>query len=115
MNQVLGDCPQGMPTIPTWKLGESKAALLVVSILLFGVFSCATPPAPVVNVAAPPCDCACEFKASVPQIGRGCHVQGDLLVCPLVRRTLEIEPAYPSEDPRCRKEADGTTVCSIVE
>lgn len=78
---------------------------------------CQTPPAPVVHVQAPPCDCACSssFKASVPQIGKGCHVQGDVLVCPLVRRTLEIEPAYPSEDPRCTRQADGTTVCEIVE
>ena len=71
--------------------------------------------APQVNVATPPCDCTCLFRASTPEIGKGCWVNGDVLVCPLVRRTLDIEPAYPSEDPRCEKLADGTMRCEIVE
>lgn len=72
-------------------------------------------PAPVVNVEAPPCKCECSYKASAPEIGRGCHVQGDVLVCPLVRRTLEIEPAVPSEDPRCYPMPDGKTRCEVQE
>ena len=72
-------------------------------------------PAPIVNVEAPPCECACEFKATTPEIGRGCFVQGDTLVCPLVRRTLELEPAYPTEDPRCTRQEDGTLRCEVVQ
>ena len=79
------------------------------------VVACQSPPPPVVNVQAPPCDCACNFKATTPQIGKGCHVQGDVLICPLVRRTLDIEPAYPSEDPRCERLPDGTMACEIVD
>ena len=69
--------------------------------------------APQVHVQAPPCDCACEFRASAPQIGKGCYVNDDVLVCPLVRRTLDIEPAYPSVDPRCEKLEDGTMRCEV--
>lgn len=83
-------------------------------LLLAGVLGCAQP-APIVNVEAPPCECACEFKATTPEIGRGCFVQGDTLVCPLVRRTLELEPAYPAEDPRCTKMEDGSIRCEVVQ
>ena len=68
---------------------------------------------PVVNVEAPPCECACSFRAVTPEIGRGCWVQGDTLVCPLAKRTLEIEPAFPSEDPRCERQEDGTLKCQV--
>jgi len=70
---------------------------------------------PVVNVAAPPCRCACEsaFSATTPQIGKGCYVDGDRLICPLVRRDVDLEPAYPSEDPRCEKQEDGTIRCTV--
>jgi hypothetical protein len=68
---------------------------------------------PVVNVQAPPCECACDFKATAPQVGKGCWVSGDLMVCPLVRRDLEIEPAYPSEDPRCERLPNGELQCAI--
>lgn len=76
--------------------------------------ACQTAP-PVVNVAAPPCRCACEsaFRASTPQIGKGCYVDGDRLICPLVRRDVDLEPAYPSEDPRCEKQEDGTIRCTV--
>jgi hypothetical protein len=70
---------------------------------------------PLIKVDSPPCRCECAFQATAPEIGRGCHVQGDVLVCPLVRRTLEIEPAVPSEDPRCTAQPDGTTRCEVVE
>jgi hypothetical protein len=40
-------------------------------------------------------------------------VSGDHLVCPLVRRTLDIQPAYPSEDPRCEVQEDGTIRCEV--
>ena len=89
-----------------------RSPLLAVAALLV---ACQSPPPPVVNVQAPPCDCACNFKATTPQIGKGCHVQGDVLICPLVRRTLDIEPAYPSEDPRCERQPDGTMACEIVD
>ena len=83
---------------------------------MFFFLGCQTPsPAPQISVSTPPCDCSCSFEASAPQIGKGCHVQGDVLICPLVRRTLDIEPAYPSEDPRCTTQSDGSLVCSIVE
>jgi hypothetical protein len=90
--------------------------MLPLFLLLLIVFACESPPPPVVNVEAPPCDCACDcsFKASTPQVGKGCWVQGDVLVCPLVRRELEIEPAYPSEDPRCEKQPDGTLRCKVI-
>jgi hypothetical protein len=71
------------------------------------------PPPPVVNVEAPPCECACSFEAKAPEVGKGCWVSGDHLVCPLVRRTLEIEPAYPAEDPRCEPQEDGTIRCEV--
>ncbi|MDJ0788329.1 MAG: hypothetical protein QNK05_16095 [Myxococcota bacterium] len=74
--------------------------------------ACETPP-PVVNVEAPPCDCQCSFQATAPQVGKGCWVSGDKLVCPLVRRTLELEPAYPSEDPRCERQEDGSLRCEV--
>ncbi len=73
---------------------------------------CTTPP-PVVNIEAPPCECDCAFRATTPEIGRGCWVQGDVLVCPLVLKTIDIEPAYPEEDPRCEKQADGTLRCEV--
>lgn len=79
------------------------------------VMGCQTPPPPVVNVQAPPCECACDFKATAPQIGRGCWVKDDVLVCPLVVRQLDIEPAYPSEDPRCEEQLDGTLRCEVME
>jgi hypothetical protein len=85
---------------------------LLLACALFAA-ACATP-APVVNVEAPPCECACEFRATAPQIGKGCVVDGDRLICPLVRRTLDIEPAYPAEDPRCEKQPDGTLRCEIT-
>lgn len=83
----------------------------------FGVatlLACQSAP-PVVNVAAPPCRCACEsaFRATTPQIGKGCYVDGDRLICPLVRRDVDLEPAYPSEDPRCEKQEDGTIRCTV--
>ncbi|NNL85659.1 MAG: hypothetical protein HKP27_08410 [Myxococcales bacterium] len=87
---------------------------LALSLVAAALAACQTP-APVVNVQAPPCDCACNFKATTPQIGKGCHVQGDVLICPLVRRTLDIEPAYPTEDPRCERQADGTMACEIID
>ena len=37
----------------------------------------------------------------------------DMLVCPLVRRDLEIEPAYPSEDPRCERLENGSLRCEV--
>jgi len=64
-------------------------------------------------VQAPPCQCDCAFKASAPQIGKGCWVKGDVLICPLVRRDLDIEPAYPSEDPRCKKLPSGDLECAL--
>jgi hypothetical protein len=82
------------------------------SLLLLALPGCWTPQ---VNVDAPPCDCSCLFRASTPEIGKGCWVNGDVLVCPLVRRTLDIEPAYPSEDPRCEKLPDGSTRCEISQ
>ena len=72
---------------------------------------CAKPP--VVNVPAQPCECACRFEATAPQIGKGCWVQNDVLICPLVKRTLDIEPAYPGADPRCTKQSDGSVRCEI--
>ena len=89
------------------------ARLALFGTLALAIAACETPP-PVVNVQAPPCECACDFKASTPQIGEGCWVQGDVLVCPLVRRTLEIEPAYPAADPRCQRQEDGTLRCQIM-
>ena len=80
--------------------------------LLLVLVACQAPP---VHVHAPPCDCSCLFRASAPEVGKGCWVNGDVLVCPLVRRTLDIEPAYPSEDPRCEKLPDGTMRCEIVQ
>jgi len=73
--------------------------------------------APNVTVQAPPCQCDCSstFKARVPEIGAGCWVQDDVLVCPLVHRNLEIEPAYPGEDPRCEKLPDGSLRCQVRE
>jgi hypothetical protein len=71
--------------------------------------------APVVNVAAQPCECACSYRAVAPQIGKGCWVQNDVLVCPLVKRTLEIEPAYPEADPRCEKQEDGSLRCEVEQ
>ena len=79
------------------------AAALLVATLLAGC----------ITVEAPPCKCDCAFKASAPQVGKGCWVNGDLLVCPLVRRDLDIEPAYPSEDPRCKKLPSGEIQCEI--
>jgi len=86
---------------------------LVAAVLVFA-FGCQRPP-PVVNVEAPPCDCACSFRATAPEIGKGCWVQNDVLVCPLVKRTLEIEPAYPDADPRCERLEDGTLRCEVEQ
>jgi hypothetical protein len=85
-----------------------RAWVLVVAVVCVG---CAKPP--VVNVPAQPCECACNFKATTPQVGKGCWVQNDVLICPLVKRTLEIEPAYPNADPRCEKQPDGTLRCEV--
>ncbi len=94
-------------------MGKS-ASLVALLILILGpaTLACQQAP-PVVNVQAPPCECGCAFKATAPQVGKGCWVNGDLLVCPLVRRDLEIEPAYPSEDPRCERLEDGSLRCAI--
>jgi hypothetical protein len=81
-------------------------------ILALAALACQQAP-PVVHVQAPPCECACAFKATAPQVGKGCWVSGDMMVCPLVRRDLEIEPAYPSEDPRCERLANGELRCAI--
>ncbi len=84
-------------------------------VLVFGLLAlgtaCAEPP--VVNVPAQPCECACSFEARAPQVGKGCWVQNDVLICPLVKRTLDIEPAYPDADPRCEKQPDGTLRCEV--
>ena len=88
--------------------------ILVLGVLAWTAMGCAYPP-PVVNVESPPCECTCHFKATSPEIGRGCWVQNDVLICPLVRRTLDIEPAYPSEDPRCTKQPDGTLRCEVAD
>jgi hypothetical protein len=91
---------------------RASAPLSVLASVAVLLVACETPP-PVVNVEAPPCECACRFKASAPQIGKGCWVNGDVLVCPLVRRTLDIEPAYPAEDPRCETLESGEIRCEI--
>jgi hypothetical protein len=83
--------------------------LLLAALVAVG---CQTKP-PVVNVPAQPCECACSYRAVAPQIGKGCWVQNDVLVCPLVKRTLDIEPAYPEADPRCEKQEDGTLRCEV--
>ena len=93
---------------------RNRAQLAAPTLLILALNSLACQQAPpVVNVQAPPCECACAFKASAPQVGKGCWVSGDLMVCPLVRRDLEIEPAHPSEDPRCERLADGDLRCAI--
>ena len=93
---------------------RSRAQLIASTLLILASVTLACQHAPpVVNVQAPPCECACAFKATAPQVGKGCWVSGDLLVCPLVRRDLEIEPAYPSEDPRCERLANGKLRCAI--
>ncbi|MBW2236380.1 MAG: hypothetical protein JRF70_06795 [Deltaproteobacteria bacterium] len=84
-------------------------SLVVAAGLALG---CSRPP-PVVNVPAQPCECNCAFRAVAPQVGKGCWVQNDVLICPLVKRTLEIEPAYPDADPRCEKQEDGTLRCEV--
>ncbi len=89
-----------------------RAATLALALGASAGLGCTTPP-PVVHVQATPCECACEFRASAPQVGEGCWVSGDRLVCPLVRRTLEIEPAYPAADPRCERQPDGTLRCEV--
>ena len=61
----------------------------------------------------PRCQCDCAFRATTPQVGKGCWVEGDKLICPLVRRSLNLEPAYPSEDPRCEQQEDGTIRCAV--
>lgn len=95
---------------PLFWVARTPAPVLLAAALLL---ACKTPPPPVVNVEAPPCECACRFKASVPQVGKGCWVNGDVLVCPLVRRDLDIEPAYPSEDPRCETLPSGEIRCEV--
>ena len=84
---------------------------LVAGAALFAM-ACETP-TPVVNVSTPPCNCDCRYAASAPQIGKGCWVEGDRLICPLVRRSLQVEPAYPSEDPRCERLEDGSLRCRV--
>ena len=86
-----------------------------IALLALAAAGCQTapPPPPVVNVEAPPCTCDCTFRATAPEIGKGCWVSGDHLVCPLVRRSLEIEPAYPTEDPRCEVQEDGRLRCEV--
>ncbi len=93
-------------TIRTLTLGLAAA---------FFALACQTP-APVVHVQAPPatpCNCDCAYRATAPQIGKGCWVEGDRLICPLVRRSLEVEPAYPSDDPRCERLPDGSLRCAV--
>ena len=87
----------------------SAMMALAIAWLLAG---CETP-TPVVNVQAPPCKCDCTYAATAPQIGKGCWVEGDRLICPLVRRSLDVEPAYPSDDPRCERQADGSLRCTV--
>lgn len=89
----------------------TRPALLLAALAACAL-ACQSPP-PVVNVQAPPCDCACSFRAVAPEIGKGCWVKDDVLVCPLVKRTLEIEPAYPEDDPRCKRLEDGTLRCEV--
>lgn len=88
-------------------------AVLGLAALGMGCQTPPPPPRPVVNVQAPPCNCECAYTATAPQIGKGCWVEGDRLICPLVRRSIEVEPAYPSEDPRCVRQPDGTTRCTV--
>ena len=100
---------------------------VALGVAFLGLGGCAQPPvvqveptpitveAPTVTVPTCQCDCSSAFRARVPQIGAGCWVQDDVLVCPLVSRNLEIEPAYPSEDPRCEKLADGSLRCRVQE
>lgn len=100
---------------------------VAVTVALLGLAGCAQPPviqveptpvtvaAPEVTVPTCQCDCSSAFQARVPQIGSGCWVQDDVLVCPLVSRNLEIEPAYPAADPRCEKLPDGSLRCEVQE
>jgi hypothetical protein len=93
---------------------QDRAPLVASAILILVAVTLACQQAPpVVNVQAPPCKCACDFKATAPQVGKGCWVSGDMMVCPLVRRDLEIQPAYPSEDPRCQRLPSGDLQCAI--
>lgn len=91
---------------------RSPFVAAAIVILVAATLACQQAP-PIVNVQAPPCECACDFKATAPQVGKGCWVSGDMMVCPLVRRDLEIEPAYPSEDPRCQRLPSGELQCAI--
>lgn len=100
--------------IQGWFRSAPSLGRAIGGILPAALLACQTPPPPVVNVEAPPCECACSFKAETPEIGKGCWVSGEHLVCPLVRRTLEIEPAFPSEDPRCEEQPDGTIRCEVL-
>ncbi len=84
---------------------RSRALAALATLLGAAALACQSPP--------PVCQCDCSFKATAPQVGKGCWVEGDKLICPLVRRSLEIEPAYPSEDPRCVTREDGTIECAI--
>jgi len=104
-----------------------NVALAASAALLLGLAACVQPPvvrvdptpvtvaAPQVTVPTCRCDCSSAFKARVPQIGSGCWVQDDVLVCPLVHRQLEVQPAYPAEDPRCEKLPDGSLRCEVHE
>jgi hypothetical protein len=93
---------------------EMRRHALGLALAAFGVAACQSKP-PVVNVPAQPCECACSYRAVAPQIGKGCWVQNDVLVCPLVKRTLDIEPAYPESDPRCEKQEDGSLRCEVEQ
>ncbi len=102
----------------TARFGAAGVSCVTPIVLLLGVLAagCQRPPPPrppIVNVEAPPCRCECSYAATTPQIGRGCWVEGDRLICPLVRRSLEVEPAYPSVDPRCERMPDGTLRCTV--
>ncbi len=96
-------------SMPRW-----LALLLMACWGLSGASGCMPEP-PIVNVATPPCECDCRFRATAPQVGRGCYVKDDLLICPLVRRTLDVEPAFPAEDPRCERGPDGALRCEVAE
>ena len=86
--------------------GSNRLGIVALTALLAAItLACQTQPRV--------CQCDCSFKATTPQVGKGCWVEGDKLICPLVRRSLKLEPAYPSEDPRCEQQEDGRIKCAI--